>query len=177
MRGPPRGTCRGGISGAIVYKSRLIATCLYSPSPGRATGWQQWDTVSPQATAILRRGIFLVLGVLKSHRNLESHQVTLPSSSSQYTYSQGSAEHRDHRASPNSLLSRFDQRGSSHAMDDHQITCNLKDKAQEGSHTSSNSCYLSPILHLHYKKPCPSLYPVVSNIRRPAHTLPLQDLS
>lgn len=119
----------------------------------------------------------LVLGVLKSHRNLESHQVTLPSSSSQYTYSQGSAEHRDHRASPNSLLSRFDQRGSSHAMDDHQITCNLKDKAQEGSHTSSNSCYLSPIQHLHYKKPCPSLYPVVCSIKRPAHTLSLQDLS
>jgi hypothetical protein len=31
----------------------------------------------------LRRGIFLVRGVLNSHRNLESHQVTLPSSSSQ----------------------------------------------------------------------------------------------
>jgi hypothetical protein len=48
----------GESQGATVYKSRLIATCLYSPSPGRATGWQSWDTVSPQATAILRRGIF-----------------------------------------------------------------------------------------------------------------------
>jgi hypothetical protein len=121
----------------------------------------------------------LVLGVLNSHRNLESHQVTLPSSSYAilYIYSQGTAEHRDHRASPNCFLSRFDQRGSSHTMDDHQITCNLKDKAQEGSHTRSNSCYLSLIQHLHYKKPCPSLYPVIFNIKGPAYTLPLQDLS
>lgn len=149
-----------------------VGATVYSP---RASDWMaiMGRCFTPGNCHFAPRHL-LVRGVLNSHRNLESHQVTLPSSSSQYIYLQGIAEHRDQRASLNCFLSRHDQRGSSDAMDDSQITCDLKDKAQEPLPTFY---YLSPIQHLHYEKPCPSPYPVISGIKRPAHTLPLQDLS
>jgi hypothetical protein len=129
LRGPPRGTCRGEISRCNrLQKPPDRHMSLFSFS--RASDWMgiMGHCFTPGHCHFAPRHL-LVRGVLNSHRNLESHQGTLPSSSSQYICSQGIAEHRNQSASPNCFLSRHDQRGSSDAMDDSQITCDLKDKA------------------------------------------------
>lgn len=111
LRGPPCGTCRGGESqGATVYKSRLIATCLYSPSPGRATGWAIMGHCFTPGHCHFAPRHLLVRGVLNSHRNLESHQVTLPFFFPIMFIRKAYRDQR--RASPNCFLSRHEQRWS-----------------------------------------------------------------